>query len=157
MKILERLQIDWYMIKPFFLFTCSIIYQFTVKCCGVNWFAFDAEVHFGASHWGFLDVMTSLCKKEVISNEKGNTDMRKCDIKQTIHKTVQSIHPDDSQWQQNFQTPTLENTLTQSLYSIKALTLSILFYLIYGEEKWKVGGKWADYNSYFREVLMSWY
>lgn len=40
---------------------------------------------------------------------------------------------------QDFQTPTPENTLTPSLYLIKALTLSILFYLIYGEEKLKVG------------------
>lgn len=67
-----------------------------------------------------------------------------------------SIHPDDPQWQQDFQTLTPENTLTPSLYLIKALTLSILFYLIYGEEKWKVGGR-AYYYSYFRKVLMSWY
>lgn len=58
---------------------------------------------------------------------------------------------------QDFQTPTPENTLTPSLYLIKALTLSILFYLIYGEEKLKVGGKRAYYNSFFRKVLMSWY
>lgn len=54
---------------------------------------------------------------------------------------VYSIHPYDPQWQQDFQTPTPKNTLTPSLYLIKALTLSILFYLIYGEEKLKVGEK----------------
>lgn len=68
--------------------------------------------------------------------EAGNTRMRKCDINQTVQKVVYSIHPDDLQWQEDFQTPTPENTLTPSLYLIKALTLSILFYLIYGEEKW---------------------
>lgn len=55
--------------------------------------------------------------------------------------------------QQHFQTPPLlENSVTPPLYLImagldSALILSILFYLIYSEKKWKV--EWKRSGKYF--------
>lgn len=56
------------------------------------------------------------------------------EFKRWCGPSIQTILNDSK----TFKTPTAKNTLNPSLYLIKALTLSVVFYVIYGEQKWKV-------------------